>query len=159
MKKIFALVVVIVSMVVLSLNVFAAEGQTDPVKDALKADIKALKTELDGLNSQINSLHDQVMTVKEDIKELHSSAKEAGEKEKLQAAKAYKEQLKALREEIQSLREDKKEVRVELKDAREAKEFETVKADLIKIIDFKKQIIAKIQSKLALLEQIKSSLQ
>lgn len=160
MKKIFTLVLAMLMMLSFSVVTFAEEAvpTTKDENAAIKAEIKVLKDELLGLREQHKTIRAQVVEKRTEIKALLKTAKEADLTDKIEAAKAFREQLKAINDEIRMIREDKKALWEQLKAARTNKDFETIKANLTQIIEYKKQIIAKANSRFPILDDIINSL-
>ena len=156
MKKTLTLVLAMLMMFAFATVAFAEET-TPPVKDeyaAIKAEIQVLRDELMGLREAHKVIHTQAVEKRDNIKTLFQTAKEANLTEKLEAAKAFREQLKAISAEIQIIREDKKALWEQLKAAKTEKDFESVKAKLTQIIELKKQIIEKANSRLDVMDDI-----
>ena len=161
MKKTLALVLAMIMMFAFTTVAFAEEPAT-PINGentAIKAEIQVLRDELMGLRESHKTIHAQAIVKREIIKTLFIAAKEASLIEKIEAAKAFKEQLKAISAEIKLIREDKASLWVQLKAAKSEKDFETVKANLTQIIALKKQIISKANARLAVMDDIISTLQ
>ena len=161
MKKTLALVLAMIMMFAFTTVAFAEEPAT-PINGenaAIKAEIQVLRDELMGLRESHKTIHAQAIQKREIIKNLFIAAKEASLIEKIEAAKAFKEQLKAISAEIKLIREDKVSLWVQLKAAKSEKDFETVKANLTQIIALKKQIIAKANARLAIMDDIIGTLQ
>lgn len=186
MKKVIALVLTMVFLFSLTTGVFAdtVEGtktkQTDPKVQALKDQIKALKAEkklerqlskeqreeLKPMHEELKTLNEQRKAQIEQVKDKRALAKqlvqkayESGDTAKIEAAKAYKAQMEAINTETKALIEEKKDVRAEIKTAKESDNFELVKADLSKLINYKKEVIAKVNEKLAMMDNIIAELQ
>ncbi|MDF2841476.1 MAG: hypothetical protein K0Q99_2248 [Clostridia bacterium] len=156
MKKTVALLLAMAMMFAFTTVAFAEE--TTPSAEgefaAIKAEIQILRDELVGLREEHKSIHAQAVEKRDNIKTLFKVAKEASLTEKIEAAKALRLELKSLHEEIQLIREDKKALWEELKAAKTEKDFETVKANLAQIIEYKKQIIEHATSRLDVMDDI-----
>jgi Zn-dependent M32 family carboxypeptidase len=159
MKKMLVLTMVLVFMCALSIGVFAEEPAEDSVNPELKAELQVMRAELQELRAEHGDLHLQVAEKRTGIKETIKALKESGSLETLDAIKPYREELKALKEELQILKEAKKELWVEIKDAKASKDFETVKDKLAQVIDYKGQIIEKVNEKISLLDSIIDALE
>ncbi|HYF84498.1 MAG TPA: hypothetical protein VEB00_15895 [Clostridia bacterium] len=159
MKKMLVLTMVLVFMCALSIGVFAEEPAGDAVNPELKAELKEMRAELQGLRTEHKDLHLQVVEKRTDIKETIKDIKESGSLEILDTIQPYREELKAIREELKTLREAKKELWTEIKSAKEVKDFETIKDKLAQVIEYKGQIIEKVEDKIVLLDSIIDALE
>ncbi|MGE5630309.1 MAG: hypothetical protein ACM3TR_04335 [Caulobacteraceae bacterium] len=158
MKKLLSLTLVAVFLCVMSIGVFAEEPVNTSPNEDLKAELTQLRDELKDLRAEHQGLHEQVLQKRDTIKETVSNLKESGSLDKLEAIKPYREELKGIREELKNLRTMKNDLWKEIKDARTAKDFETVKTKLTQVIDYKKQIIQKVDEKIQLLDTIINTL-
>lgn len=159
MKKMLVLTMVLVFMCALSIGVFAEEPAGDAVNPELKAELKEMRAELQGLRAEQQGLHEQVVEKRTTIKEAVKEIKESGSLEALEAIEPLKVELKAIREELQTLRAAKKELWTEIKSAKEVKDYETIKDKLAQVIEYKGQIIEKIEDKIVLLDSIIDALE
>jgi Zn-dependent M32 family carboxypeptidase len=159
MKKLLTLTLVLAFMCALSIGVFAEEPTENGVSPELKEELKMMRADLQELRAEQEGLHLQVVEKRTDIKETVKALKESGSLEALDSIAPYKEELKSIREELKTLREAKKELWAEIKDAKASKDFETIKDNLAQIIEYKGQIIEKIEAKIVLLESIIDALE
>lgn len=159
MKKLLTITMVLAFMCALSIGVFAEEPAGDAVNSEVKAELKVLRDELKELRAEHRGLHEQVVEKRTDIKEAIKLIKESGSLEDLDAIQPYRDELKAIKEELKVLKEAKKELWVEIKDAKASKDFETVKAKLAQVIEYKGQIIDKVDEKIILLDSIIDALE
>ncbi|MHB1394221.1 MAG: hypothetical protein ACYCYE_14360 [Clostridia bacterium] len=159
MKKLLIMTMVLVFMCALSIGVFAEEPVGDQVNEELKAELKVLRDELKELRAKHQGLHEQVVEKRTTINEAVKEIRESGSLEALEAIEPLKEELKAVREELKTLREAKKELWAEIKIAKASKDFETIKVKLAQVIEYKGQIIEKVEEKIVLLDSIIDALE